>query len=159
MDELGFAYHEEEEASQMLPFVGVELDLARRRLRNTPKRVWRLYGALEYLISRRFSSGAQMQIVAGHLVHLFMVRPIAMASMRHIYTFITRAGDQFLRMPPELLSELATIKGSLFIGSWVDLGIGFSKVVLCGDASSRGYALSVMQSDGATVKHECAYRE
>eukprot|EP00971_Amphidinium_carterae_P169779 3363758-Amphidinium_carterae.1 len=83
MDDCGFVYHEEEEATQLLHFVGVELDLVRRRLRNTPKRVWRLYGALEHLLRRRCASGAQMQVVAGHLVHLFMVRPIALSSMRH----------------------------------------------------------------------------
>jgi hypothetical protein len=121
--------------------VGVILDLPMRVLRHRPARVWRLYIALEYLLSVGGTTGVALRIIVGHLVNCLMLQRCSLAALDHVYTFVRLHLHEFSWFSEALISELTEIKGILFLQE-IHLGAPWHNIVYCSDSSKFGYSLA-----------------
>ena len=60
-----------------------------------PRRVWRLYKSIGELLRIGGATGDAVRVIAGHIVHLFMLLRPALASLHLIYCFINQFGLEF----------------------------------------------------------------
>jgi len=156
---VGLAFHALESSARVLEFVGLEIDLERRVLRNTRKRAWRLYLALEQLIVMGGANSRVMEVVNGHLVHFFSLSRAALSAMRHVYGFVDRTESGWRRFDEQTLAELNLIKGLVFVSAEVSLDQPPCAVALVGDASLQGYSLLLTDVTAEEVEEVARYRE
>lgn len=156
---VGLAFHELIPATQCIDYVGLTLDLMRLELRNTPKRVWRLRAATSGLMELGGCTPRMMEIYVGHVVHCFMLRPCALSCLRRAYDFLRCKEDGFRKFSPEMMKELATIRGLLIVASVLDLAAPYLEGAMCGDSSMKGYSLSYSAASLEEVQNAARLRE
>ena len=139
----GLRYHEHVVAQRSVDFVGVQLDLGRAVLRNTPHRTWRLRKSLSRLLSLGQTTPHAMQKVAGHLVHFFTLSRSPLSLLRRIYDFQKLEAGKMHSLSPQLRRELRVAQGLLCVAHQVDLAWQPCTAAFLGDSSSKGFALSV----------------
>ena len=81
-------FHEETPVSKSCEFVGIEIDLHLLELKNTWRRVWRLYKAIRCLLRLGRCTSKIMQVVVGHIVHMLSLVPAALSVIARVYDFI-----------------------------------------------------------------------
>ena len=90
----GLAYHQLIEPCKCLEFVGLDVDVGRRRLCHKDKRAWRLYKALRALLHIGGCLCENMRSIVGHLNNYFTLCRPGMIVLRHVYTFIQSSIDK-----------------------------------------------------------------
>ena len=123
-----------------------------------PRRVWRLYKSIGELLRIGGATGDAVRVIAGHIVHLFMLLRPALASLHLIYRFINQFGSEFASFSQPLRRELRTIRGLILLVG-VDLALPWCEVAFCSDACPSGYAVSEARLPVATVSKIAAVRE
>ena len=152
-------YHEVCPPSRRLVFIGVEVDLAARVVRNTASRAWRLHSATQALLDIGGCSEKAMQVYMGHVVHAFGLNPLALSRLRDCYRFIGDARPGFKRFGPEVAYELRIVLGLVFVAGVARLDAPWCGVAFCGDASSKGYALAASGPGPDAVRAEGQFLE
>ncbi|CAK0792428.1 unnamed protein product, partial [Prorocentrum cordatum] len=140
LDRRGLRWHELERAQPGLVILGMVLDGREGRLRHAPKRAWRLYLALHHVLRHPWLARWQLRRIVGHIVHYFSVLRPGLSVLGASYAHIS-SGDlaEMVRVPPDVLGELATAAGLVFLGE-VDMCRVPSDIAFTTDCSMQGYA-------------------
>eukprot|EP00971_Amphidinium_carterae_P346543 6488065-Amphidinium_carterae.2 len=132
--------HEVQDGIQFIETLGMELDgLAKMASSSSTKR-WRLKKAWEFL--RRFPvlSGAQLEILLGHLTHIMLLNRCTLAVFDQSYVFIRRYYSRRRTLWASVYRELRMAFGLIPLMSvWWDQP--WCSLVNSSDASGVGYAV------------------
>ena len=122
------------------------------------KRFWRLWYALESLISSQKGSTGHMQKLCGHLVNHMGIARCSLAVLDKVYVFMDFNDDKIRRFPKALVDELKIIQG-LLVMCFHDAGLPAHSRAYCGDASEEGYALHWTWCSAAELLDASQWRE
>ena len=106
----------------------------------TAARDWRLDRALEACLCAPKLSGAELQIVVGHLTVRALVHRGLMGLLRHSYVFIEECYDRRARLWPSVVEELWWFRALMPLGV-ANFFSSWSPVAFATDACLTGYAV------------------
>ncbi|CAK0873971.1 unnamed protein product [Prorocentrum cordatum] len=137
--ELGVASAIEASDGSKAELLGCELDRSTGRWRIKPKRIWRLMGALDYLleVKGRKVTGHEIERVLGHIVAACMLRREALAMLSACYTFAETSGLKRQPLWASAQQELLWVR-SLLPCIVSEMGKPWSQTVTAYDASPWG---------------------
>ncbi|CAK0796418.1 unnamed protein product, partial [Prorocentrum cordatum] len=103
------------QASEVGELLGCELDLRTGCWQVSGRRLWRLYGALEHLLSSRRVkvSGQELERLIGHIVAALMVRREGLALLHSSYEFVQASYTKRQPLWKSVLRELGWVKALL----------------------------------------------
>ena len=158
LDLLGLKWHEKQDAAVEVEILGVIVDGVQGLVRPKPKRLWRLYSGLTFLLKWRKAAGWQVRAVLGHLVSFFQLLRPGLAIFRVLYDFVQQDLGEIRELPPAALHELKLARSLLFMaaGRW---GLPACPVAFMTDASMKGYALLETDTTPEEVHDLCRFRE
>ncbi|CAK0841047.1 unnamed protein product [Prorocentrum cordatum] len=140
------------QASEVGELLGCELDLRTGCWQVSGRRLWRLYGALEHLLSRRVKvSGQELERLIGHIVAAFMLRREGLALLHSSYEFVQASYTKRQPLWKSVLRELGWVK-ALLPCLRSDTRRPWSELVTCFDASPWGYGVVETEWDLGDVQ-------
>eukprot|EP00971_Amphidinium_carterae_P052220 1027986-Amphidinium_carterae.2 len=110
-----FRLHEVEPASVTKEMVGIILDGESAQFRPKPSRVWRLFLALEHVLSLRKMTEKAMQVLVGHLVNHFQLLRPALSVLDSCYRFIGAGTRNSKALDHRVRWELRVCQGLVFM--------------------------------------------
>ncbi|CAK0880230.1 unnamed protein product [Prorocentrum cordatum] len=121
--------------------LGCELDLQTGCWRALGRRLWRVYGALEYVLTGRAKvSGQELERLIGHLVSILMLRREGLAMLHSSYEFVQASYSKKQPLWKSVVREMGWVK-ALLPCLRADTRRPWSEVVTCFDASPWGYGI------------------
>ena len=93
LDRRELIYHEVCQPASRLECGGADFDFQKGTCLPRLKRAWRLYRAIGELLRLGGCTGDAMQIVAGHIVHMFMLLRPALSAVDLVYAFVAEAAS------------------------------------------------------------------
>ena len=152
------ATHEAEEAVQDHISLGLQLFGVPRRLRHTPRRVWRFRLATWALLRFAAVFVDAVEVWLGHAVCLCgLLRP-ALSILQDIYPFVQRNRHRRACLPRRVREEMHTM-ANLVLLCEVDLGAEFAREAYVGDSSDLGYALLYTTASHAECRNATQWKE
>jgi len=146
--------------TQHLRTLGLELDLAARKLSHQPRRAWAIYGGCRALLHMGGATFKMIEVFLGHLVNYFLLARPGLVAIQALYKFKHASFDKgWCRFAREVFDELLLIMGLVFVCGVRDLGLPFADQVYCGDASLKGYAVGHTTLDAEEVRQLCLVHE
>ena len=142
LDRLGLKWHEFTDEAVVFEMLGVIIDGRSHRVYHKPRRVWRLYLAVQEIVLMKKLSSRQMRVVLGHFMHLFMLLRPAISVFRACYDFISEdpEGVDIRALPLKVLEELAVAKGLILVAEG-SISKSIIPVAFTTDSSLKGYAV------------------
>jgi len=110
LENKGFALHDIEQASLSSKTLGKWVDGARGLVYASPEKRERLRHVLEWLERRPKISSRQMQIVLGHVVDVFLLRPELLSILCAVYRFAAVVADYPRRVTRGVARECKIIR-------------------------------------------------
>ena len=155
---IGFLLHEEAEPAADYELVGRQIRGRRRCLTPRPRRMWRLWLAIDEVCQVRHIAPSQLRRLIGHLVDHFSVRRELLSCLCSVYQFVGDGLGPPRELDTAVVSELRVAQGLLALAV-SELGRSIATVAYCSDSSMRGFALHVTDTDpqeawGAAQYHE-----
>lgn len=92
MNLLGLAIHEEEGPPSQFTFAGLDFDGAQNVVSVSPRRLWRLRMAIDFILSCDRFPGAALEVVVGHITWAARVRRQVLSVWRSCHGFIREFG-------------------------------------------------------------------
>ena len=84
-------FHDVVAPCRSLVYVGLIVDVNEpKQVRHTPLRLWRLYRSWRQVRRSRVCTSAVMEVLLGHIVFVFIIRPAALSILSHCYSFVER---------------------------------------------------------------------
>ncbi|CAK0793192.1 unnamed protein product, partial [Prorocentrum cordatum] len=121
--------------------LGCELDLQTGCWHVLGRRLWRVYGALECVLSGRAKvSGQELERLIGHLVSILMLRREGLAMLRSSYEFVKASYSKTQPLWKSVAREMGWVK-ALLPCLRADTRRPWSEVVTCFDAPPWGYGI------------------
>ena len=88
--QLGLPTHEVQSSTRKLTVLGWEIDGARRVLRPSPRRAWRLFFALDQALHLGRLSSKELERLVGHFTFVALARRCSLSVMGAVYSYIKR---------------------------------------------------------------------
>ena len=159
LDKQRLRWHEKVDAGGLFEMPGVEVHGRHGRVRHKPRRVWRLYRGIEFLLRSPTVPGWQVRVYIGHGVTVCQLMRPALACLRSLYDFVSGAPvSEWRVLPAACRSELSVIKGLLLMAE-VDLQAAPADIAFMSDASLKGYALYETLANEREVREMTRWRE
>lgn len=155
---VGLVYRVEARGTKSLESVGLWVNGASCRIRNTAKRTWRLHSALTALLRQGRCSGHTMRIVAGRMVHFSLVQRASLSVLEEVWRFADFHGERVADLGPELRAELIVFRGLVPVLTH-DAFLEPSPIGFITDASAKGFAMLEGSLDPADVKELSRVKE
>ena len=137
---LGFAVHEELDASNIADSLGYRIDGIAGTVQPIPAKLAKVSIAFEWLSRRPKVSGRMVEKLIGHAVHFMLVRRELLAIFRSLYDFARHEPSSPCRLWRSAAREARWVSVLLKICS-ADLRMPWHDTVTCSDASLSGYAV------------------
>ena len=157
----GASFHEIVEASPRIGYVGYGIDCSGPVwfIHNTRSRVWRLFKALRYVVRSRKASPPVLEVVVGHLIHCFMVRPSALSCLCYVYDVIHGGATGMPQVPPKVPRELRIAIGAYLLGELIGTSAGGRTTGHVGRCQPTRILAWLARADPDEFAHICRYRE
>ena len=84
---------------------------------NTPKRVWKIRGCIEHVLSHPRLSGQQLEKIIGHVTFALLIRRELLSILSSVYAFIVKNYDKPTWLWASVKRELAMIVALLPLAS------------------------------------------
>ncbi|CAK0847428.1 unnamed protein product, partial [Prorocentrum cordatum] len=121
--------------------LGCELDLQTGCWHVLGRGLWRVYGALEHVLSGRAKvSGQELERLIGHLVSILMLRREGLALLHSSYEFVQASYSKKQPLWKSVTREMGWVK-ALLPCLRADTRRPWSEVVTCFDAPPWGYGI------------------
>ena len=141
VSDAGLPVHEVEPASTRVEVLGWCIDGERHQLAPKPHRAWRLRQALEWMLSCKAATSADLEKLVGHCTFLALACRASLSVFSAVYVFITRhRGKPPVPLWPSVRQELVEFQGIIPL-IVADLSMRPSDKVFCMDASMSGYGV------------------
>ncbi|CAE7720139.1 unnamed protein product [Symbiodinium sp. CCMP2592] len=142
----GLDTHDIATCSTLAESLGVRVDGLGGTVGPTAARDWRLDRALEACMSSPRMSGAELQIVVGHLTVRALIHRGLMSLLRHCYVFIEECYDKRVRLWPSVVEELGWFRALMPLGV-ANFFSPWSRTAFSTDACLTGYAVCKAEFD------------
>ena len=146
-----FRVHEEQDATPVVQALGFEIDGLRGEVRPLPYKREKLRTTLLWLATRPRISGAAVERVIGHCVHMFMVRREFLSVFRSVYDF----KQAHYKSPYKLWRSAAQEfrwAAALLLVCKSDLQRPWCAQATASDACLSGTAVATLNSSAETVR-------
>ena len=121
--------------------LGCELDLRSGCWQVVGRRLWRIYGALDYVLSKRARvTGQEIERLIGHLVAALMLRREGLSMLHSSYEFAQASYSKRQPIRKSVARELGWVR-ALLPCLKADTRRPWSEVATCFDASLWGYGI------------------
>ena len=146
----GLETHDIVEPATLAESLGVRIDGLGGVVTSTASRDWRLHRAIDALLQGAAISGAEMQVVVGHLTIRAMLHRGLLCILRHVYIFIEQNFDRRKKLWGCVREELWIFKNLMVLG-FNDMKAGWDGRLICTDACLSGYAVMEMKESMDTA--------
>ena len=140
LHEQGLDTHDVTHCSTLAESLGVRVDGLGGTVGPTAARDWRLDRSLEACLRAPKLSGAELQVVVGHLTMRSLVNRDLMGLLRHCYVFIEECYDRRTRLWPSVVEELWWFRALMPLGA-ANFFSPWSRTAFATDACLSGYAV------------------
>ena len=154
----GFELHDEHVNETVFEFLGLVMEGANRLLGHARRRAWRLFRSLDDVAHRIGMTGDAMQVLVGHVLHHFGLRPEFIACLESTFWFITEQAKEWAPLPESVRAEIVVARGLIF-QCYARLDRPVSRKVFCTDSSLFGYELAVTDALNTEVLDAIRWRE
>ena len=112
LDKRRLRWHEKVDADGLFEMLGIEVHGRQGQVRHKPRRVWRLYCGIEFLLKSPTVPGWQVRVYTGHIVTVCQLMRPGLACLRSLYDFVSSAPvGEWGVLTPACRFELCVIKG------------------------------------------------
>ena len=149
MEELhrhGLATHDIVHGCSLCESLGVRVDGLNGKVETTPKRDWRLDRALLACGAAPSLSGAELEVLVGHMTVRALLHRGMMSILRHSYVFIRSNYDRRTRLWDSVIHELELFRNLMVLGQ-ADIFSAWDASPLITDACTSGYGVCEGQWD------------
>ena len=140
LHEQGLDTHDVTHCSTLAESLGVRVDGLGGTVGPTAARDWRLDRSLQACLRAPKLSGAELQVVVGHLTMRSLVNRDLMGLLRHCYVFIEECYDRRTRLWPSVVEELWWFRALMPLGA-ANFFSPWSRTAFATDACLSGYAV------------------
>ena len=159
LDKRRLRWHERVDADGLFETLGIEAHGRHGRVRHKPRRMWRLYRGIEFLLRSPTVPGWQVRVDIGHIVTVCQLMRPALGCLRLLYDFVSGAPvGEWRVLPAACRAELCVVKG-LLLTAEVDLRAAPADIAFMSDASLKGSALYETLADEKEVREMTPWRE
>ena len=130
--------------------LGVRIDGLGGFVTSTASRDWRLHRAIDALLQGAAISGAEMQVIVGHLTIRAMLHRGLLCVLRHVYIFIEQNFSRRKRLWGCVREELWIFKNLMVLG-FNNMKAQWDGRLTCTDACLSGYAVMEMKESMDTA--------
>lgn len=150
---------DQQHREQLVEVLGLEFFMGTDVLvTNKRRRVWRVWMAIGAVLHRKRVHGKFIQILLGHINHLFQLCRPALSSLSACYRFVADHSHHRYPLWPGVRREFDTVRGLIFLVEF-NMSSPLLREVYVGDSSDKGYALMVTDAAEAEVRPMLAFRE
>eukprot|EP00971_Amphidinium_carterae_P331977 6465835-Amphidinium_carterae.2 len=152
---LGLPFHEVEENVPIIESIGLELNGIECFARANGSKRSKLASAWKAIARKPYMSGAQLEVLVGHLTHVMLLNRPTLSVFSSVYSFIRRYRHRTRTLWRSVYSELRAAFGllPLLVVSW---RMPFSLTLNCSDASTKpetkGFAVHETEWDSDEVQ-------
>ena len=139
----GLETHDIVEPATLAESLGVRIDGLGGFVTSTASRDWRLHRAIDALLQGAAISGAEMQVIVGHLTIRAMLHRGLLCVLRHVYIFIEQNFSRRKRLWGCVREELWIFKNLMVLG-FNNMKAQWDGRLICTDACLSGYAVMEM---------------
>ncbi|CAE7299586.1 UPF1 [Symbiodinium sp. CCMP2592] len=143
MEELhrhGLATHDIVHGCSLCESLGVRVDGLNGKVETTPKRDWRLDRALLACCAAPCLSGAELEVLVGHMTVRALLHRGLMSILRHSYVFIRSNYHRRTRLWDSVIHELELFRNLMVLGQ-ADIFSRWDASPLITDACTSGYGV------------------
>ena len=151
LDSHGLDVHEQFGPSRHCTFAGLDFDGERLTVQVSPKRIWKLRFAFDFLLSCQQVSGRSLEAVIGHFTWACLVRREVLCVLDTSYRFVRAHRTQSAPLWASVRKELQWAR-SLLPMLMASLGRKWSGMVTATDSSTPGFGVCEAFSDPNTCR-------
>ena len=122
------------------------------------RRLWRIRLTLEHVLRRPTLSGKEVEVLIGHITHVFLMRRECLSCLNSVYAFIKKAGHQQVKVWPNVRLEMRHAR-ALLCFCFRDLHQQVCTNVLAVDASEWGCGVVESFKSAVDVTETMRYNE